>query len=456
MLRSIVPSSLARRTFTAAAGRKDIACELAASSIRFGAGVTAEVGMDLKEMKAKNVVVFTDPHLKDLHMVHTVLDSLAQNGVRAHVYDQVRIEPNDESMKHAIAYMTNINVKVDAVVAVGGGSVIDTAKIANLYSIYPPEDFYDYVNPIVGKGIPVPGPVLPLIAIPTTAGTGSETTGVAIFDDTRSKSKTGVAHRRLKPILGIVDPLNTATLPPNVAKYSGFDVLCHAIESFTAIPYTERPYPQSPNHRPAYQGSNPISDIWSLHALEQTNKYLRRAVQDPSDVEARSAMILASAAAGIGFGNAGVHLCHGMSYPIASQVKSYIPPGYDVDHPMVPHGHSVIVTAPAVFRFTGSANPDRHVTCAKALARGSDRFQKYEQMTDKALHAGAGEILADEILRLMADLDVPLGIGELGYGTDDIASLVQGTLPQHRVTKLAPRAAGEAELTDLFQDALRY
>ncbi|RHY85225.1 hypothetical protein DYB31_011257 [Aphanomyces astaci] len=303
-------------------GRKDVACELAASSIRFGAGVTAEIGMDLKELKARNVVVFTDPHLRDLPVVHTVLDSLADNGIRAHVFDQVRVEPNDISFQRAIAYMNKLAVSVDAIVAVGGGSVIDTAKIANLYSMFPPDDFYDYVNPPVGKGIPVPGALRPLFAIPTTAGTGSETTGVAIFDDTRTKSKTGVAHRRLKPTLGIVDPLNTATLPPNVAKYSGFDVLCHAIESFTALPFTERPYPASPNHRPAYQGSNPISDIWSLHALHQTNKFLRRAVNDVSDVEARSAMLLASTAAGIGFGNAGVHLCHGMSYPIASQVSS--------------------------------------------------------------------------------------------------------------------------------------
>ncbi|RHY44816.1 hypothetical protein DYB30_004596 [Aphanomyces astaci] len=323
-------------------GRKDVACELAASSIRFGAGVTAEIGMDLKELKARNVVVFTDPHLRDLPVVHTVLDSLADNGIRAHVFDQVRVEPNDISFQRAIAYMNKLAVSVDAIVAVGGGSVIDTAKIANLYSMFPPDDFYDYVNPPVGKGIPVPGALRPLFAIPTTAGTGSETTGVAIFDDTRTKSKTGVAHRRLKSTLGIVDPLNTATLPPNVAKYSGFDVLCHAIESFTALPFTERPYPASP--------------------------------------------------CGI------------------VQVKSYIPPGYDVDHPMVPHGHSVVVAAPAVFRFTGKANPDRHMTCALALALGTDRWYKYDQMTEKAKAEGAGDILADEVLRLMQDLDVPLGM----------------------------------------------
>ncbi|KDO20888.1 hypothetical protein SPRG_14119 [Saprolegnia parasitica CBS 223.65] len=454
MLRQVTRSAPLRAFSTLPA--KDVACELAASSIRFGTGVTKEVGMDLKEMKAKHVVVFTDPKLKEMPVVKVVMDSLAQNGIIAHLYDQVRVEPNDHSFKHAIDYMLNHPAKIDAIVGVGGGSVLDTAKIANLYSMFPPEDFYDYVNPPVGKGMPVPGALLPFIAIPTTAGTGSETTGVAIFDDTRHKAKTGVASRRLKPTLGIVDPDNTATLPPNVAKYSGFDVLCHSIESYTALPFTERPHPGSPVLRPAYQGSNPISDIWSLHALQQTTKYLRRAVADPSDVEARSAMILASTSAGIGFGNAGVHLCHGMSYPIAAQVRKYVPPGYECDHPMVPHGHSVVVTAPAVFRFTGSADPERHMTCAKTLAWGTDRVFKYEQMSAAAIKEAAGEILADEVLRLMSSLDVPLGLEPLGYTKDDIPMLVKGTLPQHRVTKLAPRPAGEEELSAMFENAMAY
>jgi hydroxyacid-oxoacid transhydrogenase len=151
----------------------------------------------------------------------------------------------------------------------------------------------------------------PLIAIPTTAGTGSETTGVAIFDDTPTKSKTGIAHRKLKPTLGIVDPDNTKTMPACVATFSGLDVLCHAIESYTALPFNKRPKPMSSVHRPAYQGSNPISDIWSLFALQTTAKYLRRAVAScqsdgesgNDDEEARTKMLIASSAAGMGFGN---------------------------------------------------------------------------------------------------------------------------------------------------------
>lgn len=335
--------------------------------------------------------------------------------------------------------------------ALGGGSVIDTAKAANLYATHP-SDFYDYVNPPLGKGLPVPGTHLPpLIAIPTTAGTGSETTGVAIFDDTPTRSKTGIANRLLKPLLGIVDPNNTFTMPQRVATYSGLDVLCHAIESYTAIPFDrQRPRPPSPAHRPAYQGANPISDNWSMFALTTTAKYLRRAATDPNDEEARANMLIASSAAGMGFGNAGVHLCHGMSYPVASQVKNYQPDGYITDHALVPHGLSVIVTAPSVFSFTGEANPERHKTCAQILkaARTDNNESTLPPPSD------AGQWLAEEIRYLMQDLDVPLGLKTFGYAEEDIPHLVQGTLPQHRVTKLSPRPVGKNELFQLFSEAL--
>jgi len=329
------------------------------------------------------------------------------------------------------------------VVAVGGGSAIDTAKAANLYSTYP-ADFFDYVNAPIGKGVPVPGPLKPLIAVPTTAGTGSETTGVAIFDYVEQHAKTGIAHRYLKPTLGIVDSDNTASLPPAVAASSGLDVLSHALESYTAMPFTERPMPASPLERPAYQGSNPISDIWSLTALELMAEYLPRAVADTTDVEAREKMLLAAALAGIGFGNAGVHLPHGMSYPVAGMVRGYTPPGYDVDHPMVPHGISVILNTPAVARFTAPSSPARHLTAAAAL--GAD--------ISGAAPEDAGEVLAERVIHFMRLLHLPNGLSAVGYTAADIPALVEGTLPQHRVTKLSPRPADAADLTALFEASM--
>jgi len=422
---------------------KETAFELATSSIRFGRGVTAEVGMDLAELKVRNVMVLADPNLRSSLPVTTVLESLETHRVPFKLFNAVHIEPTDESFQEGIRFATE--GEFDAFVAVGGGSTIDTAKAANLYSTFPAE-FLDYVNPPIGKGLPVPGPLKPLIAIPTTAGTGSETTGVAIFDRASLHAKTGIAHRRLKPTLGLIDPENTRSQPAAVAASAGLDVLSHALESYTAIPFSERSHPGRPILRPAYQGSNPISDLWSLEALRLVARYLVRAVQDPSDDEARSSMLLAASYAGVGFGNAGVHLPHGMSYPVSGMVRSFLPKGYAVDHPMIPHGMSVILNAPAAFRFTAPACPQRHLNAAAIL--GAD--------VSGAKPTDAGQILAEQIIGYMQRLHVPNGLGAVGYTGDDIPALVKGTLPQHRVTKLSPRPATEEDLAQLFQNAMGY
>src|SRR5215467_592920 len=299
---------------------------MATSSVRYGVGVTREVGRDLTDLGVTNALVVMDPVVGRLATGDVVLNSLDAAGVKFTVYDKVRVEPTDESFLDAIDF--GKRGSYDSIVAVGGGSTIDTAKAVNLYVTYPPSDFLDYVNPPIGKGLPVPGPLKPLIAIPTTAGTGSETTGVSIFDLKKMHAKTGIASRRLKPTLGLLDPENTRTMPSQVAAATGLDVLSHALESYTALPFTERPLPDRPLLRPAYQGSNPISDIWSLASLDIVNKYLIRAVEDPSDDEARSNMLLAACYAGVGFGNAGVHLPHGMSYPVSGNVREYRTPGY--------------------------------------------------------------------------------------------------------------------------------
>ncbi len=422
---------------------RDTAFEMATSNIRYGRGITAEVGMDLVDMGVGNVMVVTDPVLASLSPVATLLAALEDSGVRFQLFDRVRVEPTDRSFKEAIDFA--VAGGFDGFVAVGGGSTIDTAKAANLYDSHP-ADFLDYVNAPIGKGLPAPGPLKPLIAIPTTAGTGSETTGVAIFDFTEMKAKTGIAHRRLKPALALVDPENTRTLPPAVAAATGLDVLSHALESYTAIPFDERPRPSRPVLRPSYQGANPISDIWALESLAMVAEFLPRAVGDPGDEEARGQMLLAASYAGMGFGNAGVHLPHGMSYPVAGMVRDYMPPGYETGHPLVPHGVAVIVNAPAVFRFTASSSPQRHLEAAAVL--GAD--------TEGAGAAEAGDLLADCIVDFMRCLDIPNGLRALGYDASDIPALVEGTLPQHRVTKLSPRPAGETELRQLFEEALEY
>jgi len=421
----------------------DYAFQMSTANLRYGVGVTREVGMDLTDLGVKRAMVVTDPNLAGLAPVQTVLDSLRSEGVELAVYDHVRVEPTDQSLKEAIVFAKE--ARVDAFVAVGGGSSIDTSKAANLYTTYP-DDFMAYINAPIGAGKPVPGPLKPLVAVPTTAGTGSETTGVVILDLSDRHVKTGIAHRHLKPSLALVDPENTRTMPPIVAASTGLDVLCHALESYTAVPYTSRPRPERPLLRPAYQGTNPISDIWSLKAIELVSEYLVRAVRNADDDEARSNMILAASMAGIGFGNAGVHLCHGMSYPVSGMAKGYRPQGFVTEHPLVPHGMAVALNAPAVFRFTGPAEPQRHLEAAERL--GADTGGVSNPRSD------AGPLLAESVAAIMVKLEMPNGLAAVGLTEDDIPNLVEGTLPQHRVTKLSPRQAGREDLYALFRDAM--
>ncbi|KAK3941481.1 putative Fe-containing alcohol dehydrogenase [Diplogelasinospora grovesii] len=430
---------------------KEYAFEMAASSIRFGPGVTQEVGMDLKNMAAKRVCVVTDETVDKLDAMRQVREALAREGIDFKVFNKTKVEPKDYSIKEAIEWVKPYNP--DAFLAVGGGSVIDTAKLMNLYNCYPEADFMDFVNAPLGKGRPIDRKLHPLIAIPTTAGTGSETTGTAIFDLASKRAKTGVAHRNLKPTLGICDPLNTRTMPSAVKASSGLDVLCHSLESWTAIPFNERtPRPTNPILRPAYQGANPISDIFSLNALRATVKYLPRSVKDPEDMEAQSQMLLAATLAGVGFGNAGVHLCHGMSYPISGQNPGYKHAGYEVSSPIIPHGVSVAVTAPSVFRFTAASNPDRHLAAAEAFGVDITNVKR----------ESAGEVLAEALAKFLADLgDQPAGLKELGFGREHIDELVEGTIPQARVLMLAPGLAKELEaerdqLRRLFEDSLEH
>lgn len=411
------------------------------SIIKYGPGVTREVGYEMKRLGATRVMVVIDPKLSSGEPLSITLEALRAEGIDTAVFDRVHIEPTDASFKDAIQFATHS--RFDGYVAVGGGSTIDTAKVANLYATYP-ADFLTYVNQPIGEGRPIPGQLRPLIAMPTTAGTGSETTGVAIFDLLEMHTKTGIAHPALRPVMGIVDPNNTRTQPKTVAACTGWDVLCHALESLTALPFNQRPAPEHPSLRPAYQGANPISDVWASRAIRMVAKNIVRVIEDPSDAEARGQMALAASFAGIGFGNAGVHLAHAMSYPVSGMVRDFVAEGYQPDQPLVPHGMAVTLNAPAVFRFTGPADPERHLQAAELM--GSDISDVDPR--------DAGQLLADTIVDLMRKTGMPNGLSAVGYGRNDVDRLVAGTLPQHRVTKLSPRPADAEDLKQLFFESM--
>ncbi|MGH7326925.1 MAG: hydroxyacid-oxoacid transhydrogenase, partial [Polyangiaceae bacterium] len=326
-----------------------------------------------------------------------------------------------------------------------GGSVLDTCKAANLYSSHP-ADFLEYVNAPIGKGRKVPGVLAPHIACPTTSGTGSEVTGIAIFDLLSLSAKTGIASPALRPTEALVDPDAAITLPSEVIASSGFDVLSHALESFTARPFSSRSAPSLDLPRPMSQGRNPWSDIGCAEALRLLGKYFERAVKHADDLEAREKTMWAATLAGIAFGNSGVHVPHAMSYSVAGLVRDFHPAGYPRDHAMVPHGMSVIVNAPSVFRVTAALAPQRHLQAAEWL--GAD--------TRGASSADAGEILAQKLSSMMRTLGMPNGLGGIGYGENDLEGLVRGASAQKRLLANAPLDVDPAKLRDLFASAMRY
>ena len=427
----------------------DQAFSIDASHVVFGPGSLAEVGDHTRMQStrdAKRVALFTDRTVGALPHVATARASLEAAGFDVIVYDDVAIEPTDASFVAAARFARE--GRFDAYVSVGGGSVIDTCKAAILYATYP-ADFLTYVNKPVGAGEPVPGPLPPHIACPTTCGTGSETTGIAVCDVLALEAKTGIASRRLRPSLALVDPSCTATLPASVVAASGFDVLCHALESYTARPHHLRPHhlrprPDRPASRPMSQGANPWSDLGSLEALRLGGLFLERAVRDASDTEAREKLAWAATLAGIAFGNAGVHLPHGMAYAVAGLVRGFHMPGYPEGAPMVPHGVSVVLNAPSVFRFTARACPERHLEGASLL--GAD-------VRDAGL-ADAGEVLGATLERLMRATGIPHGLSAIGYVAGDVDALVRGTIVQKRLLDNAPVPVAEPELAALFHGAM--
>ena len=412
-----------------------------ASSLTFGRGCLADVGALAQPLGGRRVALFTDVVVARLPACARVTESLKRGGFDVAVYSQTHVEPTDASFLEAARFFSQ---GFDGAVSLGGGSVIDTAKAALLYATYP-ADFFEYVNAPVGRAKPVPGKLPWHVACPTTSGTGSELTGIAICDVLSLRAKTGIASRQLRPTLAVVDPDVTASLPANVVAASGFDMLCHALESYTARPYVRRARPATVAARPMSQGANPFSDVGSLEALRLCGRFLLRAVRDASDAEAREQMIWAATLAGIAFGNAGVHVPHAMAYAIAGQVRDFRLDGYPAQEPMVPHGLSVVVNAPAVFRWTASACPERHLEAAAAL--GAD--------VRGATHADAGELLGAYLQSLVKQTNLPVRARELGYRDGDVAELVRGTAVQRRLLDNAPREVHEAELTQLFEAGVR-
>jgi alcohol dehydrogenase class IV len=397
-----------------------------APGLKFGAGASDEIGFDLSQYAVTRVLVITDPGVAATGHPQRVAEQMAHFGIEAAVFDGVHVEPTDASFEAAIAHARETG-PWDAYVAVGGGSSIDTAKAVNLLTSNDGE-LMDYVNAPVGRALAPQRPLKPLVAVPTTTGTGAESTTICVLDVLALKVKTGISHARLRPTLAVVDPELTATQPAGVTAAAGMDILCHALESYTARPYTSYDR-KTPEQRVPYCGANPISDMWSEHAMTLLSGAFRRAVRHGDDTEARGQMALAATMAGLGFGNAGVHIPHANAYPIAGRVRDFHPDGYPAEEPLVPHGMAVSLTAPEAFRWTFEAGPGRHLRAAELLAPGHE----YD----------GPDALPGVLTDLMRDIGIPNGLGAVGYGEADVPDLVEGAMKQQRLLATAPREVTE-------------
>jgi alcohol dehydrogenase class IV len=412
----------------------------------FGAGCLAEAGEQARSLDLARVALFTDRQLRESPHVASVRSSLAAAGVDTVVYDEVAIEPTTASFQAAAKFAAQ--GRFDGYVSVGGGSVMDTCKAANLYATHPAE-FMSYVNAPIGGGQKVPGPVKPHIACPTTSGTGSETTGIAIFNLTDINAKTGIISRRLIPTVALIDPDVALTLPRNVVAASGFDCMSHALESITARPWPRRLNPARGASRPVSQGANPFSDALAAEALKGVGRYLVRAVNDASDAEARTEMMYAAMLAGIAFNAAGCHLPHGLSYAVSGLVHDFHLPGYPEGKTLVPHGMAVVLNNPSVWRYTAACCPERHVHGAACLM-GETRDVRPGDATE------AGEALAGRVIELMRAVGIPNGLSDLGFSANDVDALAAGAEPQWRVIRNAPKDVSRDDLKALFGAAMRY
>lgn len=421
----------------------EYAYTIEATKLKFGVGAIAEIGHDAKALGMSRVALYTDARVAKLEHVATAVKAIRDAGLEVEIYDTVEVEPTDRSFLAGTEFARAGSF--DGFVSVGGGSVMDTVKASNLYATYP-ADLLTYVNKPVGEAQPIPGPLKPHIACPTTFGTASECTGMAIFDILDMEMKTGIAHRELRPTLGILDPTALSTLPSLVVAANAFDVFSHAIESLTAKPFTGRAAPKTPILRPIYQGSNPYSDIACTEAIRLIGANIERAMHAPEDLSAREPLMFAGMLAGIGFGNSGCHVPHAMSYAVAGLVRDYQADGWPDDHAMVPHGISVIVNAPAVFRLIGPSAPARHLRAAEAMGANICNIPDER----------AGEVLADQVIQLMRSTGIPNGLSGLGYKEADIDALTERTLPQRRLLDIAPREITRDDISDLFRGSMRY
>lgn len=396
---------------------------LRSAPLKFGIGARNDVGTEAKRLDMENVAVITDKTIHEKTAIITkVQESLEKEGVTVDIWDNVEPEPSKDNIMKCVDYAKDKNF--NGFIGVGGGSSIDVAKVTDLLCTYP-ADFMDYMPKPIGRGKPVPGPLKPLIAIPTTAGTGSETTPAAVVGLPKQNTKSAFLSAFLLPSLAIVDPLNTITAPPEVTANTGIDALMHAIEAYTARPF------YSMSKESPYTGSNPLTDLLAEKAIELIAENLRVAVWNRDDQEARTHMALAAFLAGASFANAGLHLPHAMAYPIAFRKH-------------LPHGVTVGVSGPGFLEFIAPILPDKIARVGELLGKDIKGHSKRE----------AALMAPEALAELLRDINFPNGLKALGIGRDEIPQMAEESMK--RPWPASPINYTPKEIKTIYEQSLHY
>ncbi|WHY67305.1 hydroxyacid-oxoacid transhydrogenase [Neobacillus sp. SuZ13] len=389
--------------------------------IVFGNGSIGQLDSILQRLKARNILLVTDPGIKNAGIVDRISSLLEQANYETVIYDQVVPEPPVDSAMDCYKFAKS-QMDIDAVIGLGGGSSIDMAKIVALLVAHGghPLDYYGGENQ-------VPGPIAPLVAIPTTAGTGSEVTSVAVLTDVENNLKVGISDNYLRPTVALLDPQLTVGLPAYVTACSGIDALSHAVEAYTAKPSS---YIQAEGNI-LFQGSIPISDALAYRAIELIAKNLPLAVQQGSNLEARSNMLLGSLLAGMSFSNAGTAAAHALAYPIGGLVKS-------------PHGEVTGLLLPYVMEYNTAVETEKMVKISRAFGVNTDG------LSDKEAALAASKA----VLTLLREIGLPTRLTEIGIKDEDIPEIAEKTLLIDRLIRNNPRVPTQRNLEELLRKAL--
>lgn len=397
-----------------------------ADNVTFGTGAVRELGAIGAEFDAESVLVVTDEGVVEAGVADSVTAAL--EGLECTVFEDVEPDPSIDVFEAACDVAAD--VRPDLIVGVGGGSPMDVAKTTSVVTEHG-GDVLDYVAEPTGEGTPVPGPGIPTVCVPTTSGTGAETSPVTVISLPAEDLKVGISSQYQRPDVAVVDPGLTVSLPPGPTASSGMDALSHAIEAYVTRRYDAKPAPDGRGDRPDYNGRSPLTDGLAREAITRIGENLRAAVDNGEDLPARRDMALGSFMAGAAFTNAGLGATHAIAMA-AGAIKH------------TPHGVTIALTLPAVMRYNATSAYDRYAEIAELLGEDVANASRDE----------AAEAAARGVETLASDVGIDGGLSSLGVSESDVPHLAERASQLERLLEGNPRKVERPDLEAIIRDAL--